>query len=46
MEDEKLMNVFEDLDLLIESTAPKLSAWACEYAERLQRHMRKMETRS
>jgi hypothetical protein len=46
MDDEKLAEVFEDLDQLVESTAPKLSSWACEYAERLQRHIRTMETRS
>ena len=36
MNDDKLKQIFYDVDELVESTAPKLSAWACEYAQRLQ----------
>ena len=45
IDDNKLRNIFPNLDQLIESTAPKISAWACEYAERLQRHIRTMKIR-
>ncbi|CAF3889172.1 unnamed protein product [Rotaria sordida] len=46
MKDEKLKEIFKHIEQLIESTTPKLSSWACEYSERLQRHMRTMKTRS
>jgi hypothetical protein len=44
--DEKLHKIFTNIDQLIETTAPKISAWACEYAERLQRHIRAMKIKS
>jgi hypothetical protein len=44
--DEKLHKMFSNIDQLIETTAPKISAWACEYAERLQRHIRTMKIKS
>lgn len=46
IDDKKLKEIFPNLDQLVELTAPKISSWACEYAERLQRHIRKMKTRS
>jgi hypothetical protein len=46
IDDEKLKAKFYDIDQLIESTAPKISSWACEYSERLQRHIRTMKTTS
>jgi hypothetical protein len=44
--DEKLQEIFPNLNQLVESTAPKISSWACEYAERLQRHIRTIKARS
>ena len=44
--DEKLRSMFPNLQHLIDSTASKISSWACEYAERLQRHIRTIQTRS
>jgi len=46
IDDEKLKDTFNNIDQLVESIAPKISAWACEYAERLQRHIRTMKTSS
>ncbi|CAF3675206.1 unnamed protein product [Rotaria socialis] len=45
MDDEKLEKVFKNINQLIESTAPKLSSWSCEYADRLQRRISKMKMR-
>jgi hypothetical protein len=46
IDDEKLKKTFNNIDQLVDLTAPKISAWACEYGERLQRHVRTMKTRS
>lgn len=43
IEDQELRQICPNLDRLVEMTAPKISAWACEYAERLQRHIRFMK---
>ncbi|CAF1261363.1 unnamed protein product [Adineta steineri] len=40
IDDEELINEFEDLMKFVKPLAFKLSAWACKYAERLQSHMR------
>ena len=37
---------FTNIQQLVEYTAPKLSSWACEYADRLQRHIKTMNNKS
>lgn len=44
IDDEKFQEMFPDLQQCVHGLAPKISAWACEYAERLQRHIRTMKT--
>jgi hypothetical protein len=39
-DDEKLKKIFKNIEVLVESSAPKLSSWACKYAERLQCYMK------
>jgi hypothetical protein len=46
IDDEKLKKNFPNINQLVESIAPKISSWACEYAERLQRHIRTMKART
>ncbi|CAF0756449.1 unnamed protein product [Adineta ricciae] len=43
MDDAKLKNIFKTIDQLVESTAPELSSWASEYADRLQRYLVSMK---
>jgi len=43
IDDQELRQICPNLDRLVALTAPKISAWACEYAERLQRHIRFMK---
>lgn len=45
IDDEKFEKMFPKLEQCVQVIAPKISAWACEYAERLQRHIRTMKTR-
>lgn len=45
LDDEKVEKIFRNVGDLIKLTAPKLSAWSCEYAEQLQSHTSKMRTR-
>ena len=42
IDDEKCQEMFPNLEQFVQSIAPKISSWACEYAERLQRHIRTM----
>ena len=46
LDDEKLKKDFKHIEQLIDLTSPKLSSWACEYAERLQSHIQSMKMRS
>lgn len=45
IDDKKLKENFPNIDQFVNLIAPKISAWACEYAERLQRYIRKMKTK-
>ena len=39
LDDDRVRESFRHVDELIDATVPKLSAWACEYADRLQQSL-------
>lgn len=45
-DDEQTRRLYKNVDQLVATTTPKLSSWACEYAEQLQHYISRKDNRS